>query len=236
MKISFVLYLRSILKKCELAKNHLKIRSHCFLRLRISSSLVIIILLHVSLLKAVAADENEFTRKYEQTKENGRILYPSEYDNSLQNQLLELSTVEDDNKEKTTSSIKRYKIADIEFQRVETPILIAMWIFCASLAKICEYLGSSPLFHLKFRSIAIYISIASLRLPVLIIRFIRCSVQLRSIYARIWFTFSRPRPIPPSEVKQFLRDKFSHLLSTSGSYEISTWEKKNYSKLNLHLW
>ena len=136
MKISFVLYLRGILsRKCEHAKQHLKIWSHCLLRLRLSPSLVIIILFHV--LEAVAADENEFLR-YEQAKEGGGILYVGEYENSLKDQLLASPTPQDDDKEKSTNTVKRYKVADAEFQRVETPILIAMWIFCASLAKICK--------------------------------------------------------------------------------------------------
>lgn len=34
--------------------------------------------------------------------------------------------------------IKRYRVAAIEFARVETPFIIALWILCASLAKIGE--------------------------------------------------------------------------------------------------
>ena len=38
---------------------------------------------------------------------------------------------------------KRYAIASVEFARVETPFIIGVWIFCASLAKIGEYINSS---------------------------------------------------------------------------------------------
>lgn len=38
--------------------------------------------------------------------------------------------------------IKRYPVASVSFQRVETPFIIGLWIFCASLAKI----GKSALF------------------------------------------------------------------------------------------
>lgn len=34
---------------------------------------------------------------------------------------------------------KRYAVASVEFARVETPFLIGVWIFCASLAKIGKY-------------------------------------------------------------------------------------------------
>jgi sodium/hydrogen exchanger-like protein 3 len=33
---------------------------------------------------------------------------------------------------------KRYAVASVEFARVETPFIIGVWIFCASLAKIGE--------------------------------------------------------------------------------------------------
>lgn len=35
--------------------------------------------------------------------------------------------------------IKRYDVASVSFQRVETPFIIGLWIFCASLAKIGEF-------------------------------------------------------------------------------------------------
>lgn len=35
--------------------------------------------------------------------------------------------------------IKRYDVASVSFQRVETPFIIGLWIFCASLAKIGEW-------------------------------------------------------------------------------------------------
>lgn len=32
--------------------------------------------------------------------------------------------------------VQRYPVASVSFHRVETPFIIGMWIFCASLAKI----------------------------------------------------------------------------------------------------
>lgn len=32
--------------------------------------------------------------------------------------------------------VRRYPVASVEFARVETPFIIGLWIFCASLAKI----------------------------------------------------------------------------------------------------
>ncbi|XP_008479368.1 uncharacterized protein LOC103516185 [Diaphorina citri] len=37
-------------------------------------------------------------------------------------------------------AVRRYRVADIEFHRVETPFIIAVWILSASLAKIGEFL------------------------------------------------------------------------------------------------
>ncbi|XP_071451596.1 sodium/hydrogen exchanger 3-like isoform X9 [Hetaerina americana] len=37
---------------------------------------------------------------------------------------------------KDPSKVKRYPVASVEFARVETPFIIGLWIFCASLAKI----------------------------------------------------------------------------------------------------
>lgn len=34
--------------------------------------------------------------------------------------------------------VERYKLINVEFERVETPFIIGLWIFCASLAKIGE--------------------------------------------------------------------------------------------------
>jgi hypothetical protein len=34
--------------------------------------------------------------------------------------------------------VHRYPVASVEFARVETPFIIGLWIFCASLAKIGE--------------------------------------------------------------------------------------------------
>lgn len=51
--------------------------------------------------------------------------------------------------ETTTTSVKkevqRYPVASVSFHRVETPFIIGMWIFCASLAKIgtCCNVGST---------------------------------------------------------------------------------------------
>lgn len=43
--------------------------------------------------------------------------------------------------------IKRYTIAAVEFERVETPFLIGLWIFCASLAKIGKFLHCGLRFY-----------------------------------------------------------------------------------------
>lgn len=37
--------------------------------------------------------------------------------------------------------IERYKIMSFDFGRIEAPFLIALWIFCASLAKIGKFKG-----------------------------------------------------------------------------------------------
>lgn len=36
--------------------------------------------------------------------------------------------------------LKRYPVFNVEFARIETPFIIGLWIFCASLAKIGNYL------------------------------------------------------------------------------------------------
>jgi len=38
---------------------------------------------------------------------------------------------------------ERYRIVSVEFSRVETPFIIGLWIFCASLAKIGEYIENT---------------------------------------------------------------------------------------------
>ncbi|XP_034249746.1 sodium/hydrogen exchanger 3-like, partial [Thrips palmi] len=43
----------------------------------------------------------------------------------------------------TRPPIRRYTIASVEFERVETPFLIGLWIFCASLAKIGFHMAPS---------------------------------------------------------------------------------------------
>lgn len=40
----------------------------------------------------------------------------------------------------SSQSDKRYKVATVEFHRVETPFLIGIWIFFASLAKIGNFI------------------------------------------------------------------------------------------------
>ena len=44
-----------------------------------------------------------------------------------------------DTKHSGDGDSKRYPVASVEFVRVETPFIIGVWIFCASLAKIGEY-------------------------------------------------------------------------------------------------
>lgn len=51
------------------------------------------------------------------------------------------TTTETVGREETTFSsakkeVQRYPVASVSFHRVETPFIIGMWIFCASLAKI----------------------------------------------------------------------------------------------------
>lgn len=133
MKISLVWCFKDVAKECECLKHYFRIWLHNLLRLRLNSGLVIIILFHV--LEIAAADKNDVEFKHPKEESVG---YSDEHENSLENQLLGISTLEDNDKKPTNSVQRRYKIADIEFQRVETPVLIAMWIFCASLAKICE--------------------------------------------------------------------------------------------------
>lgn len=36
--------------------------------------------------------------------------------------------------------VKRYEVMKVEFHRVETPFIIGLWIFCASLSKIGEFI------------------------------------------------------------------------------------------------
>lgn len=43
------------------------------------------------------------------------------------------------------AQVERYKIMTFDFTRVETPFLIGLWIFCASLAKIGKYLFPNSL-------------------------------------------------------------------------------------------
>lgn len=133
MKISFVWRCTNILRLCESFKSHLKISLHYFLRIRLNAGLIIIILLHV--LDTTAADEKTGSK----CSQEDCIANVEERKNSSEKQLLDMLSLEKTAEEKETNGVKRYKIADIEFQRVETPILIAMWIFCASLAKICKY-------------------------------------------------------------------------------------------------
>lgn len=133
MKISLVWCSKDIAKECECFKYYFKIWLHYVLRVRLNSSLAIIVLFHI--LEIAAADDNDI--KYKHPNEES-ISYSDEHENSLEKQLMGIPTLENNSKEKTSASVKRYKIVDIEFQRVETPILIAMWIFCASLAKICK--------------------------------------------------------------------------------------------------
>jgi sodium/hydrogen exchanger-like protein 3 len=43
-----------------------------------------------------------------------------------------------DREHSDNADTKRYPVASVEFARVETPFIIGVWIFCASLAKIGE--------------------------------------------------------------------------------------------------
>lgn len=45
-----------------------------------------------------------------------------------------------------SQSQKRYKVATVEFHRVETPFIIGLWILFASLAKIGEFICHSFFF------------------------------------------------------------------------------------------
>lgn len=130
MKISLILHSKKIIsKECRNLKYFFKIFPHYFYHLKLNSGLIIIILFHI--LEVASAEKNIRL----QNEEPGT--YSSDYDNTVEG----LPMVEDDmyHKEKPTNSVKRFKVADVEFQRVETPVLISMWIFCASLAKICEF-------------------------------------------------------------------------------------------------
>lgn len=133
MKISITLNYKNISKECESVKYFFKVISYYSLQLKLNSSLIIIILFHV--LEVVAADENV---QYS----NEEIGYSADYkQNKIEEKVMQVPTVKEGTyeKEKPTNSVRRYKIVDVEFHRVETPVLIAMWIFCASVAKICEY-------------------------------------------------------------------------------------------------
>lgn len=54
-------------------------------------------------------------------------------ENNIYAEKLSSTTVKPDKKNKT---VKRYPMASVSFHRVETPFIIGLWIFCASLAKI----------------------------------------------------------------------------------------------------
>ncbi len=129
MKILSATFCTNILKQCERFKNSCKIPTYYFLRLRLGSGILIIILFHI--LKISAAEENAAFFNEDE------IAYADKGKNSTENGILDAHSLEEGPKTKNGDD-KRYKIANIEFQRVETPVLITMWIFCASLAKICE--------------------------------------------------------------------------------------------------
>lgn len=129
MKISPVLHpKKNISKECKTFKYFFNNLPNCLCHLRLNSGLLIIILFHI--LEVVSAEKNVRFQNEES------VAYSNDYENSIEG----MPTLENDmyHKEKPTNSVKRFKVADVEFQRVETPVLIAMWIFCASLAKICE--------------------------------------------------------------------------------------------------
>lgn len=46
--------------------------------------------------------------------------------------------VKSDTEHSGSGDTKRYPVAPVEFDRVKTPFIIGVWIFCASLAKIGE--------------------------------------------------------------------------------------------------
>lgn len=46
----------------------------------------------------------------------------------------------------TQKPVQRYPVASVSFHRVETPFIIGMWIFCASLAKIGTWCGNCTIY------------------------------------------------------------------------------------------
>lgn len=48
--------------------------------------------------------------------------------------------------------VQRYPVASVSFHRVETPFIIGMWIFCASLAKIGMYISQQLNSYLLHKS------------------------------------------------------------------------------------
>lgn len=66
---------------------------------------------------------------------------PKSYDASVSTTVsnldeLTMSTVEYSETSKPQTKDKRYPVISVSFHRVETPFIIGLWIFCASLAKI----------------------------------------------------------------------------------------------------
>lgn len=47
----------------------------------------------------------------------------------------------------TQKPVQRYPVASVSFHRVETPFIIGMWIFCASLAKIGRWCGNCTIWR-----------------------------------------------------------------------------------------
>jgi hypothetical protein len=50
-----------------------------------------------------------------------------------------LQASKSDTEHNDSEGTKRYAVTSVDFARVETPFIIGVWIFCASLAKIGEY-------------------------------------------------------------------------------------------------
>lgn len=50
------------------------------------------------------------------------------------------SKIPNDHVQKKEKQVERYAVFSVSFHKVETPFIIGLWIFCASLAKIGKFL------------------------------------------------------------------------------------------------